>query len=104
MNVIFSTEILRFPVYKQKDHKSVFKTNYRLMKVKSIAECSKGSILQFLSTFIKLSFVTNIYVLSMFEWPFYTDFTVGYSNTVVCLSVRGANPRAVASRLSPIVC
>ena len=27
----------------QKDRKLVFKTNYRLMQVKSIAECSKGS-------------------------------------------------------------
>ena len=31
----------------QKYHKSVFKTNYRLLKVESIAECSKGSILQY---------------------------------------------------------
>ena len=30
----------------QKDHKLVFKTNYRLMHFKSIAECSK-SILQY---------------------------------------------------------
>ena len=28
--------------------KLVFKTNYRLMQVKSIAECSKGSILQYI--------------------------------------------------------
>ena len=38
------------PVYNsnsQKDHKMVFETNYRLMQVKSIAECSKGSILQY---------------------------------------------------------
>ena len=27
--------------------KMVFKTNYHLMQVKSIAECSKGSILQY---------------------------------------------------------
>ena len=27
----------------QKDHKSVFKTNYRLMQAKSIAECSFGA-------------------------------------------------------------
>ena len=27
-----------------------------------------------LSTFIKLPFVINIFVLSIFEWPFYTDF------------------------------
>ena len=31
----------------QKDRKLVFKTNYRLMQVKSIAECSEGSILQY---------------------------------------------------------
>ena len=29
-----------------------------------------------LSTFIKLPFVIKIFVLSMFEWPFYTGFTV----------------------------
>ena len=29
-----------------------------------------------LSTFIKLPFVTKIFVLSIFEWPFYTGFTV----------------------------
>ena len=31
----------------QMDHILEFKTNYRLMQVKSIAECSKGSILQY---------------------------------------------------------
>ena len=30
-----------------KDLKLVFKTNYPLMQVKSIAECAKGSILQY---------------------------------------------------------
>ena len=40
------------------------KTNYRLMQVKSIAECSKGSILQSFSIFIKLPFVIKIFVLS----------------------------------------
>ena len=29
-----------------------------------------------LSTFIKLQFVITIFVLSIFEWPFYTGFTV----------------------------
>ena len=33
--------------HSQKDRKLVFKTNYCLMQVKSIAECSKGSILQY---------------------------------------------------------
>ena len=40
------------------------------MKVKSIAEHSA-----ILSTFIKL-FGIKIFVLSVFEWPFYTRFTV----------------------------
>ena len=50
------------------------KTYYRLMQVKSIAECSKHSAI--LSTFIKLPVVIKTYVLSIFEWPFYTGFTV----------------------------
>ena len=29
-----------------------------------------------LSTFIKLPFVIKIFVLSIFEWPFYTEFIV----------------------------
>ena len=33
-----------------KEQKLVFKTNYRLMQVKSIAECSKWSILQYFRT------------------------------------------------------
>ena len=41
------------------------------MQVKSFAEYSEG-----LSTFIELPFVIKIFVLSIFERPFYTDFTV----------------------------
>ena len=35
-----------------------------------------GAFLQFFSTFIKLPFVIKIFVLSIFEWPFYSCFTV----------------------------
>ena len=31
-----------------------------------------------LSTFIKLPIVIEIFVLSIFEWPFYTGFTVSF--------------------------
>ena len=41
------------------------------MQVKSIAECSKASILQY---------DIKIFVLSIFEWPFKTGFTV-----VICI-------------------
>ena len=35
-----------------------------------------------LSTFIKLTFVIKIYVLSIFEWPFYTGFTVSRASYI----------------------
>ena len=61
------------------------------MQVKSIADCSNGSILQYFRPvlqnapmgafcntfdFIKLPFVSKIFVLSIFEWPNKTGFTV----------------------------
>ena len=48
------------------------------MQVKSIAECSKGSILQNVRPSLSYHFVIKIFVLSMFEWPFHTGFTVNY--------------------------
>ena len=66
----------------------VFKPHYRSMQVKSIAESSKGSILQYfwpslsykhsaiLLAFIKLPLVIKIFILSVFEWPLRTGFTV----------------------------
>ena len=46
-----------------------------------------------LSTFIKLPFVIKIFVLSVFEWPFYTGFTIlsfyRYKNTIQYFIVCG---------------
>ena len=47
-----------------KDIQMVFKTNYRLMQIKSIAEREHSAIL---STFIKLPFATLVLCIS--EWP-----------------------------------
>ena len=55
---------------------TALKTNYCLMQVKSIAECYKGNILQYVSTCSKLPFVIKTFVLSIFERPFYRGFTV----------------------------
>ena len=63
----------------------VFKTNYCLMQVKSIAECSNGEHSAIRSTFIELPFVIKIFVLSIFEWPFYPGFTV-YLNLLVAMA------------------
>ena len=70
----FSNEYSKTCVKRQlsKTQKFVFKNNYRLMQVKSIAECSKGILL----TFIKLHIVIKTFILSIFEWPFYTGFAV----------------------------
>ena len=46
------------------------------MQFKSIAE---GDHSVALSTFIKLPFVTKTFILSIFEWLFYTRFNVSYS-------------------------
>ena len=35
-----------------------------------------------LLTFIKLPFVIKIFILSVYEWPFYTDFTVVYEGLI----------------------
>ena len=56
--------------------KLVFKTYYHLLQVKSSAECCKREHSAILSTCIKLPFVIKIFVLSIFEWPSYTGFTV----------------------------
>ena len=45
------------------------------MQVKSISECSRSHS-SILLTFIKLPFVIKVCVLSIFEPPFYTGFTV----------------------------
>ena len=58
----------------QKDRK-LFSTNYRLMQVANFARCSMGSSAIVLTS-IKLQFVIKIFVLSIFEWPFYTGFIV----------------------------
>ena len=63
--------------HSQKDRKLVFKTNFYLMQAKSIAGRSKGAS-TILSTFIKLPSIFKIFVLSIFEWPFHSCFTVLY--------------------------
>ena len=45
------------------------------MQVKSIKNAPREHS-AILSTFIKLPFVFKTFVLSIFEWPFYTGFTV----------------------------
>ena len=72
--LVYSKTCVKGPLSKWP--KMVFKTNNHLMKVKRIAECSPFEHSAILLTFIKLPFVIKIFVLSIFEWLFYTGFTV----------------------------
>ena len=55
--------------------KLVYKMAYRLMQVKHIADCSPRAFCNTF-TFIKPPFVFKTFVLSIFEWPLKTGFTV----------------------------
>ena len=46
------------------------------MQVKSIAECSKGSILQYFRPSLMYHLSLRSLFCLFFEWPFYTGFTV----------------------------
>ena len=64
--------------------KLVFNTDYGLMQVKCIAECSKRSILQYFQpSFSYYSIKT--FVLSIFKWLLKTDFTIHHIGPSFCL-------------------
>ena len=48
----------------------------------------QGEHFAILSTFIKLPFVIKIFFLSIFEWPFYTGFTVHHLWSVKGVQLR----------------
>ena len=59
-----------------KKKKNGFKDQLLLNAGQKYCRMLQGEQSAILSTFIKLPFVNMILVLSNFEWPFYTDFTV----------------------------
>ena len=84
--VIYCKNCLKRPLKKK------FKTDYRLMQVQSIAECSKGSILQYFRPSLSYQSVFKSFVLSIFEGPLKTGFTVslscnGSQNKLYCKGV-----------------
>ena len=55
-----------------KDHKLVFNTTYRLMQVKSVAECILQCFRPSLSYHVSLSSLFCLFL----KWPFYTCLTI----------------------------
>ena len=66
--------------HSKRRQKYVFKTDYPLMQVKSIAECSKRAFCNTFDLHYFRPYVVKTFVLSIFEWPFKTGFTVLYPN------------------------
>ena len=69
--------LLMYSNTSQTDRNLVFKSKNRLLQLKVLQNVPRGSTL--LSAFIKLPFVIKNVVLSIYEWPFYTGFTVVYT-------------------------
>ena len=55
-----------------------------------------------LSTFVKLPFVITIFVLSIFEWPFYTGFTVHNFQMIVYNLKKKSNVRNACITLNTV--
>ena len=70
----YSKTCKKWPLSKRP--KMFFKTDYRLMQVKGIAEMLHREHSAILLTFIKLPVVLKTFVLSILEWPVYTGYTV----------------------------
>ena len=68
------------------DYCLVFKTDYLLMQVKSIAECPKRSILLYFRPALSYHLSLRLLFFPIFEWPLKTGFTVG-ANYTLCVYV-----------------
>ena len=82
-----------------KKNKNWTKTNYRLMQIKSIAECSVEHF-GILLTFIHLPIVIKIFVLFIFEWPFYTGFTLYIKSSPSVQDRKSESDRETVSPIS----
>ena len=62
--------------HSKRTQKMVFNTDHCLMQVKSIAECSPWSILQYFWPSLSYHFSIKMFVFSIIKWPLKIDFTV----------------------------
>ena len=74
--LIYSKTCLKWPL--KKKTKIGFQDRLSLNAGQKYCRMLQGEHSAILSTFIKLPFVINIFVLSIFEWPLKTGFTVAF--------------------------
>ena len=84
----YSKTCVKRPISKRSN--IVFKTNYRLMQVKSIAKYSKGEHSATRSTFSKLPFVIKTFVLSILSGRF-TQVLLYIANTILYFIIHCIN-------------
>ena len=83
---------MKGPLTKRK--KNGFQDQFSLNAGQKYCRLLQGEHSAILLTFVKLPFVIKIFVLSIFEWPFYTGFTVSsdlysvYRKTIGHLSLK----------------
>ena len=70
----YSKTCVKGPLSKRQ--KIVFQDQLLLNAGQKYCRMLQGEHSAILSTFIKLPFVSKVFVLSILEWPFYTGFTV----------------------------
>ena len=69
----YSKTFVKQPLSKRQ--KTGFQDQLSLNAGQKYCRMPQGDHFAILSTFIRLPFVIKIFVLSIFEWPFYTGFT-----------------------------
>ena len=73
---------------KKTENKIVFQDPLSLNAGQKYCRMLQGEHSAILSTFIKLPFVIKIFVLSIFEWPFYPGFTVLNRMQIIIVLIR----------------
>ena len=74
MKIVYSKTYVKQPLKNRR--KIGFQDQLSLNAGQKYCRMLQGEHSTILSTFIKLQFVIKIFVLSIFEWLIYTDFTV----------------------------
>ena len=84
LHINYSKTCLKQPLSKRKQ--VGFQDQLSLNAVQKYCRMLQGEHSAILLTFIKLPFVIKIFVLTIFEWPFYSGFTVHVFSKVLLWS------------------
>ena len=96
-NALYSKTCVKRPLSKRQ--KIGFQDQLSLNVGQKYCRMLQGKHSAILSTFIKLPFVIKIIVLSIFEWPFYTGFTVFSRSILKQPSVRECLFRLISAKV-----